>query len=97
VSEGNGRDTDPEGTEPAPKDPEGKLSYQLAELELAIYRVGELMRDVNLTVLQLRLAQQTEEHRVNVIQDAVAVAQDQGADHERRIAAIEARPSTAAE
>ena len=90
---GNGRDTDPEGTEPAPKNPETRASYQIAELELAIYRVGEILSDLKGTVLQLRLAQGTEEHRVNVIQDAADVHALQLANHEGRLVALESAPA----
>jgi hypothetical protein len=45
----------------------------------------------------LRLAQATEEHRLNVVQDVVGVLQDQGANHEGRLTSLETRPSTAAE
>jgi hypothetical protein len=89
VSEGNGRDTDPEGTEPAPKDPGAKLSYQIAELELATYRVGELLSNVKTTLSLLRLAQGTAEHRLNVVQDAAELHGVQLEDHERRLRELE--------
>jgi hypothetical protein len=97
MTHGNGHDTDPDGTEPAPKDPEGKLSYQIAELELATYRVGELLSDVKYTLSLLRLAMRTEEHRLNKVQDAAEAHGAQLANHEGRLASLETRPSTAAE
>jgi len=100
VSEGNGRDrdrdTDSEGTAPAPKDPEARLAHQLAELELAVFRVGEVLDKVNHTVSLLRLSQGTSEHRLNKVQDAAEVQAEQLEDHERRLRELETAPSPAA-
>jgi hypothetical protein len=90
---GNGRDRD---TEPAPADSGARLGKQLAELEIAIYRVGELLSGLQHTVSLLRLAQGTEEHRLNRIQDAASVHGEQLEDHEARLQRLEA-PTTAAE
>lgn len=92
MSEGNGRDT-----EPVPKDPEARLSHQIAELELAAYRIGELLSGLNHTLSLLRLAQATEEHRVNKIQDAAEVHGSQLEDHERRLRSLETERAPAAE
>jgi hypothetical protein len=90
---GNERDTDPDGTMPAPKDPKGKLGRQLAELELAIYRVGELLHGLQQTASMLRLAQATEEHRLNTVQDVAEVHGLALEDHERRLRELETLPA----
>jgi hypothetical protein len=57
-------------TDPAPSDPEAKLGQQLAELELAVARVGECMGRVMRTVQTIKMSQLTAEHTVRTIREA---------------------------
>ena len=86
------RPTDPV---PAGDDPEARLAHQLAELELAIARVGELCGKVMQTVAAIKISQLTVEHRTHVIHDAKRADRRWLVDLERRMRVIEA--ATAAE
>lgn len=57
-------------TDPAPEDEAGKLGQQLAELELACARVGELVGRVMYTVNAIKVSQLTVEHRTHAISAA---------------------------
>jgi hypothetical protein len=79
-------------TIPAPVDPESCLALDIAELKLALVRVGECIDKVNLTILKVAIAESTLEHRLNVVVD-------RHEDFERRILRLEGLgpESTAAE
>lgn len=81
-------------TERPPKDPVANLAHTVAELQLALMRVGELVGKVNHSITLLNLAENTLEHRVNVVTDSANVHALQLADHEDRLDQLE---STAAE
>ena len=83
-------------TERAPEDFEGKLGQQLAELELACARVGELVGRVNQTVTLIKLSQLTVEHRTHAISEAKRNDRRWLVDLERRVRGLESE-GTAAE
>lgn len=78
-------------TDPAPKDHEARLAQQLAELELALARVGELVGRVNHTVSLIKLAVQTTEHQVSTIREAKRNDRRWLVDLERRLRGVEAK------
>ncbi len=74
-------------TTPAPKDPAARLAHDVAELQLAILRVGDLVSRVNQSITLLNLAERTAEHRINTLQDLAEDQNEQLEDHERRLIA----------
>ncbi len=89
---GNGKDRD---TIPAPTDYEAKLGVQLAELELALARVGELVGRVQHTVSAIKMSQLTVEHRTHTISEAKRNDRRWLVDLERRVRELEASPEPA--
>jgi hypothetical protein len=81
-------------TDPAPTDPEARLGQQLAELELALARVGELVGKVHYTINAIKVSQLTAEHRTHAISEAKRNDRRWLVDLERRVRELE---STAAE
>jgi hypothetical protein len=82
-------------TDPAPSDPEAQLGQQLAELELAIARVGELCGKVNYTVNAIKISQLTAEHTVRTIREAKHNDRRWLVDLERRVRHLEAEQTAA--
>lgn len=82
-------------TDPAPADQEAKLGQQLAELELAVARVGECMGRVMYTVQAIKMSQLTTEHRTHAISEAKRNDRLWLVDLERRVRELE--KDTAAE
>lgn len=76
-------------TDPVPKDPAARLAHDVAELQRALLRVGDLVGKVNHSIAMLNLAERTIEHRVNTIQDVAEVQGQTLADHERRLVELE--------
>lgn len=83
-------------TIPAPSDIEGKLGYQLAELEMALARVGECTGKLLQTVNAIKVSQLTVEHRTHAISEAKRNDRRWLVDLERRMRALEGE-GTAAE
>lgn len=83
-------------TDPAPADQEAKLGQQLAELELAVARVGECMGRVMYTVQSIKVSQLTAEHTVRTIREAKRNDRLWLVDLEKRVRELE-KESTAAE
>lgn len=77
-------------TDPAPSVPAGQLGQQLAELELACARVGELVGKVMYTVNAIKVSQLTVEHRTHAIHEAKINDRRWLVDLERRVRELEA-------
>jgi hypothetical protein len=84
-----------EDTIPAPTDPEAKLSQQLAELELALARVGELVGRVNYTINAIKVSQLTVEHRTHAISESKRNDRRWLVDLERRVRGLESEGTAA--
>ena len=65
------------------------LSGQMAELQLAIAHAGEALAKVSTLLLQVRLAQNTLEHKTNVQRSKLVAGGRWLADHERRLRKLE--------
>ena len=80
----------------APKDPEARLAHDVAELELALVRVGELVGKVHQTVNAIKMSQLTIEHRTHAISESKRNDRRWLVDLERRVRELEG-DETAAE
>lgn len=87
-----------EETIPAPADAEENIAFQLAEMQVAMQRVGELASELRVTcdrwglqLTRVKLAMRTSEHRLNVQRAKIIAGGRVLVAHERELRDAKAR------